>query len=149
MVISKLMEEIQNEAGIVSELIGPAFGMLLILMFVDYISGFLAAKSEAKKFPNDNKYGLSSKKGTIGIYKKMGYVVTIFVAICLDFLIGKYIKNFGVNYIDKTVFGLMVTLWFDVNEMISITENMGRMGVSLPRRITRVMAELKENLDGE
>ncbi|SFO03732.1 toxin secretion/phage lysis holin [Pseudobutyrivibrio sp. UC1225] len=149
MMFDKIIEEIQLEAGIISGLIGPAFSMLLVLMFTDYISGILAARTEAIKRPNDKKSGLNSRKGVIGIYKKIGYVITIFVSICLDYLIGKYIRNLGVNYNDDSVLGLMVTLWFDINEIISIFENMGRMGVTLPKKIRNILVDLKSNMDDE
>ena len=49
----------------------PLVCLLTFMMFLDYISGMLASKKEAMEHPNSKKYGWSSKKGILGIYKKI------------------------------------------------------------------------------
>lgn len=49
----------------------------------------------------------------------------------------------GVN----TIFGLLVTVWLIINELLSILENAGRMGVILPTFLKKVLAELKNRID--
>ena len=65
-------------------LICPSLTLLFLLMIIDYISGMLAAKKEGMEHPNDAKYGWSSKKSIIGIYKKVGYILIVLVAISTD-----------------------------------------------------------------
>ena len=47
----------------------------------------------------------------------------------------------------KTLFGLLITLWFVINELLSILENVGRMGVMLPDILYKVLTELKNNTE--
>ena len=67
--------------GNVFDIISPAIILLILLTVVDYFSGMLASKKEAVEHPNDKKYGWSSKKSIIGIYKKIGYIITVLVAL--------------------------------------------------------------------
>ena len=59
----------------------PALSFLGVLMVIDYVSGMLAAKKESFENPNDSRFGWSSKRSILGIYKKLGYILTIFVAV--------------------------------------------------------------------
>ena len=68
-------------------LLFPTISLLFFLMVTDYISGMLAAKKEALAHPDDKSYGWNSKKSLLGIYKKMGYIFIILVAITTDYLI--------------------------------------------------------------
>ena len=45
------------------------------------------------------------------------------------------------------MFGLIVTIWLIINELLSILENAGRMGAKLPNILKRVLAELQSNID--
>ncbi len=128
-------------------LLMPILGLLVLFMILDYISGILASKKEALEHPNSKKYGLSSKKSILGIYKKIGYVLTIFIAICIDYLIYKFADEIGLQYNTGTTFGLLVTIWFLINEMISILENSGRMGVELPDFLKDVLSDLKKGVE--
>ena len=125
----------------------PLIGLLILLMLTDYFSGLLAAKKEALEHPNSKKYGLSSKKGIIGIYKKVGYIITIFITICIDYIIYKFADEMGLQYNSKTIFSLLVTCWFIINEIISILENTGRMGVELPKFLKNTLVEMKKDID--
>lgn len=130
-------------------LLFPVLCLLMLLMLADYVSGMIAAKKEALDHPNSKKYGWSSKKGALGIFKKIGYVFTIFVAVCADYLIYKFAQELGLRYESQTYFGLMVAIWFVVNELISILENAGRMGVELPEFLEKSLSELKKDVDGK
>ena len=144
-IITILGTWISNKFG----LLLPSLGLLIFLMAIDYISGMLAAKKEALEYKNDSNYGWSSKKSILGIYKKVGYMLTIVVTICIDYLIYKFAKEIGLKYDSNTFFGLLVTIWFVINEIISILENIGRMGTVLPDFLKNVLAELKENINNK
>lgn len=142
-ILSVMGAWISNKLG----LLFPALGLLMVLMIIDYISGMLAAKKEALENPGDSRYGWSSKRSILGIYKKLGYMLTILVAVSIDYLIFKFTKEIGLEFHSDTIFGLLVTVWFIINELISILENVGRMGTELPDFLKKVLSELKNDLE--
>lgn len=123
------------------KIVWPMLSLLILLMLLDYISGLLASKRETLFYPHNNKYGWNSKKGIVGIYKKVGYILTIIVALGTDYVLLYFIQGER-----NTVFGLLVIIWFVVNELISILENVGRMGVKLPAVIIKTLSELKKDI---
>lgn len=136
---------VSNKLG----LLLPAIILLLILMIVDYISGMLAAKKEALENVNNPQYGWSSKKSLLGIYKKTGYMLTVIAAVCIDYLIFKFANELGLKYTSNTFFGLVVTIWFVINEILSILENAGRMGCELPDFLKKILTELKKDINNK
>lgn len=133
---------IGNKLGILA----PAMLLLIFLMMVDYVSGMLASKKEAVEYPNDVRYGWSSRKSIIGIYKKVGYMLTVLVAVSTDYLIYKFLGEMGISYQMKTTFGLLVVIWLILNELLSILENASRMGAVLPQFVSNALVELKKIL---
>lgn len=131
------------------EIIGPILIILLLLMSLDYISGMLAARKEGLEHPDNKKYGWNSKKGILGIYKKIGYVFTVLVAMSVDYIIYRYTQGIGLEYETKTFFGELVSVWFSLNEILSILENVGRMGVTLPDYLMNVLSELKKGINNK
>lgn len=129
------------------EIISPAMILLIFLMTVDYVSGMLAAKKEAVEHPGNKKYGWSSRKSIMGIYKKLGYILILLVAVSTDYILYALLGELGVEYQLKTVFGLLVTVWLIINELLSILENAGRMGVILPKFLQNLLAGIKEEID--
>ena len=79
--------------------------------------------------------------------KKVGYILTIFVAISTDFLIFKFAEEMHLQSNNNTMFGLLITIWLIINELLSILENAGRMGVTLPLFLLKLLAELKDSID--
>lgn len=128
-------------------LLFPVVCLLMLLMLADYVSGMIAAKKEAIEHPKNKKYGWSSKKGVLGIFKKIGYIFTIFVAECVDYLIFKFAQELGISYESQTYFGLLVAIWFVINEAISILENAGRMGVELPEFLKKTLSDMKKDVN--
>ena len=141
-------------ALVISSWIGNKFGvlfpviiLLFVLMIVDYISGMLAAKKEALEHPDDNSYGWSSRKSIIGIYKKVGYIFMILVAVITDYLVYKFANEIGIEFSTNTMFGLLVTTWLIINELLSILENAGRMGGTLPVFLRKILSDLRKKID--
>lgn len=92
---------------------------LLIFMIIDYISGLLVA-GVFKASTKSESGGLDSKAGWKGLVRKVMTLFCVLIAYRLDLLI-------GTNYIrDAVVIG------FCVNELLSIIENCGIMGIPLP-----------------
>lgn len=142
-IVSLIGAWISNKFGILLQ----ELGLLVFLMVVDYISGMLAAKKEAYENPNDRKYGWSSKKSILGIYRKLGYMLTIVVAISMDYIIFCFARDMGIECATNTMFGLLICIWFDINQLISILENVGRLGAELPQFLKKSLAELENNLE--
>ncbi len=129
-----------------SDKLGVTFyllGLLLALMVIDYLSGMAASRVEALEHPNDKTYGWSSRKGAIGIAKKVAYLFVIAVAIIIQTssVLGASLPN--------TMLSLLVTVWYLLNEALSITENAGRMGAPVPEWLAKYIAVLKNKIDSK
>ncbi len=132
--------------------LGILFPVLLILagiMVVDYISGMMASKVEAIEHPDDKNYGWNSKKGAIGIAKKVGYLFIVAVAMTVDWLVLHVAAVIGVTVTAKALFSLLVAVWYILNELLSIIENAGRMGVNVPEWLCKYIAVLKRKIDDQ
>ena len=114
--------------------------ILMVMMILDYLSGMAGAWSQNN---------LSSKIGAKGIIKKVGYMALIVVAMGVDYLIysGIAVANIEVGY--NMWFGLLVAVWLIINEMISILENLGKLGVPIPEFLTKIIKRLKNSAEGE
>lgn len=98
---------------------------LIILMVLDYVTGVIDAIVE---------HELNSKIGAIGILRKILMFVVIGVAHVIDVYV---IKSPGVL---RTA-----TIFFYVsNEGISILENMALIGVPIPKKLKKMLAQLNE-----
>lgn len=128
-------------------LLGWMLLAVTLAMIVDFLAGMAASAKEAVEHPNDKRYGWSSKKGMIGIFKKVGYMFVIFVAMMVDFLIYKMSGYLAMKMPIDTFFSTLVTAWFILNECLSITENAGRMGVKVPGFLSKVIAVLKDRVE--
>ena len=146
-------------AGIVSAAAAWLFarlGVLLYVLFIlalamaiDYITGMLASKTEAIDHPEDPDYGWNSKKGAKGIIKKVGYLCMIAVAMMVDYVILHVSSEIGVDITLKAFFGLMVAVWYLLNEALSIIENAGRMGAPVPEWLKQYIAVLKDKIESK
>lgn len=101
------------------------FQILIILMICDYISGVLTALYK-KQF--------QSSIGYKGIIKKMGMIICITVA--------KQIDSLNI-YDGEIVVRSVVLLFFSVNEMLSIVENLNKIGITIPNIITKILKRKK------
>lgn len=119
--------------GVVGGCIASSFGgwdaaliTLISFMAIDYASGLIVAGV----FHNSNKTEtgtLESKAGWKGLCRKGMTLLFVLIAYRLDIVI-------GVNYIrDAVIIG------FIANELISIVENAGLMGLPLPAVITKAI----------
>ena len=126
----------------------PVLMTLMLLMVIDYITGMVASKVEAVEHPSDPAYGWSSKKGAVGIAKKVGYLCVIAVAMVLDYTVLNVAGMLGITIPNiKAFFGLMAAVWYILNEALSITENAGRIGAPVPTWLTKYIAVLKDKID--
>ena len=127
-----MKETICTIAGVVGSAIAGLFGgwdtslvTLLLFMGIDYITGLAVAA--CGKSPKSDTGRLSSKIGWRGLEKKCVSLLLVLVAVRLDI-------TFGTSYIRDAV-----CIAFTVNELISITENAGLLGVPLPEILTKAI----------
>ena len=119
--------------GIIGALIGgwnSALTTLIIFMGVDYISGLIVAgvfKNSAKT----ESGALSSDVGFRGICKKGVMLLVVMVGYRVDLTMG------------TTIIKDAVVMAFIGNELISFTENLGLMGVPLPKALSKAIEVLK------
>ncbi len=108
--------------------------ILMVVMVIDYITGMVSAWHSAE---------LSSRKGLFGIVKKVSYLALVLVGMGVDWLIysGLQAVNVSVGY--TVFFGVLVTIWLVINELISILENLDAIGVPLPKFLVTAVKRLK------
>lgn len=144
--MKRMKEMICTAIGAVGGAVAAAFGgwdaalaTLLIFMAVDYISGLIVAGvfHNSKKTESGT---LESRAGWKGLCRKAVTLLFVLVAYRLDLVI-------GVNYIrDAVIIG------FIANELISIVENAGLMGIPLPAAIQNaidILTKKSEDKTGE
>lgn len=127
----------------------PVLCVLLTAMVLDYITGMLASKKEALEHPEDPAYGWSSRRGAEGIIKKVGYMCIIAAAMIVDYIILSVAAQAGIEIALKAFFGLLVAVWYILNELLSIIENAGRMGAPVPDWLAKYVAVLKNKIDAQ
>lgn len=132
-----------TSAGAVGGFIASAFGgfdaamiTLLIFMTADYITGLLVA-GVFHASPKSETGALESKAGFKGLVRKGMTLLFVLIACRLDMIL-------GVNYIRDAV-----CIAFIVNELISIVENGGLMGVPIPEPIMDAIEVLKKKGDDD
>ena len=129
--------------GIAGSIVAGLFGgwtsamtTLLIFMSIDYISG-LAVAGVFKKSSKTDTGALESRAGWKGLCKKCMIMVFVLIGHRLDVDLGfDYIKN-------------AVCIGFMANELISIVENAGLMGIPVPAVIKNCIDVLKEKAEVE
>lgn len=122
------------------KIIAVPLAVLIGVMILDYLSGMSAAWLGRE---------LSSRKGITGIIKKIGYLVLVCVGIGVDFIIRFCLEQIGVDFDFKMLFGLIVVIWLIINELLSIMENLSRMGVPVPQWLTKIINKLKISVESK
>ena len=109
---------------------------LIIVMSIDFILGLLIAGLFGKS-PKSESGRVSSKSCFLGLCKKCTMLLFVLIAHRLDISLGTaYIKSAAV-------------IAFIVNELISIVENAGLIGIPMPRVITKAIDLLKNKEEDE
>jgi toxin secretion/phage lysis holin len=125
------------------------FLIFALCIIVDFLSGMAASKKESIEHPEDKNKGWNSKKGLLGIIKKFGYILIVGVAFILDFLIYKTSGYLGIEMPTSTFFCLLISVLFILNELLSITENAGRMGANIPQFLVNAISVLKGKVENK
>ncbi|WP_338542833.1 phage holin family protein [Paenibacillus tundrae] len=98
-------------------------GVLLVFVMLDYITGIAAAAHTGQ---------LKSKIGLIGIARKVFVFAMVAVGHLVDGILG-----------DGHLFRDTVAFFYIANELLSITENGGRLGAPVPAVIKQAIEVLK------
>ena len=123
--------------GFVASLFGgwtASLSTLLIFMGIDYISGLVVAGVFHASTKTETG-ALESRAGFKGLIKKLMTLLFVLIGYRLDLAVGTtYIKD-------------AVCIAFMANELISIVENSGLMGLPVPSVISNAIDILKKKGD--
>ena len=129
---------IMTTIGIIGSFISNSFGgwneamtTLCIFMLTDYVTGLIVA-GVFKNSTKTNDGGLESKAGFKGLMRKFAVLLIVLIACRLDMM-------FDTSFVKDCVI-----IAFIANETISITENIGLMGVPIPKVIEKAITLLNE-----
>ena len=111
-----------------------AMTTLVILMLIDYITGIIVA-GVFHNSPKSSGGALSSAVGFKGICRKFVILLIVVVACRVDIILNTNVIR------DATCIG------FCANELVSITENAGLMGIPLPRKLVEAIEVLRGDND--
>ena len=130
-------------AGIIGSFIASLFGgwtasltTLLIFMAADYVTGLVVA-GVFHNSPKTETGALESRAGLKGLLRKATVLLFVLIGYRLDLAM-------GVTYIKDAV-----CIAFIVNELLSIVENAGLMGLPIPSVITNAIDILKKKSTNE
>ncbi len=139
MIKAKLITVCALWGGVSAVLFGGwdnALKLLVCLMAVDYITGMVVAVV-FKNSPKTKSGGAESKVGFKGLCRKGAILCVVLIGYRLELAT-------GVSYIrESIIYG------FSMNELISLIENMGLMGVPMPEAVTRAIEILKTRGDND
>lgn len=127
--------------GIVGSVVASLFGgwtasltTLLIFMGIDYLSGLIVA-GVFHNSPKTETGALESRAGLKGLIRKCAMLLFVLIGHRLDVAVGStYIRD-------------AICIAFMANELLSIVENAGLMGVPIPAVITNAIDILKKKTD--
>lgn len=134
----RLKNAICTGVGVVGSVIASMFGgwtasltTLLLFMAIDYISGLVVA-GVFHNSPKTETGSLESRAGWKGLCRKAMVLIFVLIGYRLDLAM-------GVTYIKDAI-----CIAFIANELISIVENAGLMGLPVPAIITNAIDILKK-----
>lgn len=107
------------------------FSCLLAAMCADYCCGMIVA-GVFHKSPNSAGGGLESRAGWQGLCRKVGTLLMVLLAVRVDAILGSQMLRDA------------VVIAYCVNELLSIVENLGLMGVPIPAVFRKAIDILKE-----
>ena len=109
-------------------------GMLMCVMIIDYITGITSAYIQGN---------INSRIGLIGIIKKLSYLCAVAVGMVADWIIHSSLASAGIESNITLFVGLLVVIWLIINELISILENLSKIGTPLPPFLMKLISKLK------
>ena len=134
-----MKQHIVTMIGLAGGAVATAFGgwdkalqTLIIFMVIDWITGGFLLPVVFGKSPKSENGALESRAGYKGSCRKGMMLFYILIAARLDLLL-------GIDYVRDAV-----CIGFIANELLSIVENAGLMGLPMPDGITKMVDVLKK-----
>ncbi len=112
--------------------------VLVAVMLIDYVTGMAGAAYTGQ---------MNSRVGVMGIIKKAGYIALVVVGMAVDYLISYALVNIGISLQITYCFGMIITIWLIINELISILENLGELNIPLPNFLINTIKSLKNKVE--
>lgn len=109
--------------------------ILVLLNMMDYATGFVAAPYRGEK--------RSSAVGFRGIAKKVCMWLLVALGGVLDWLVAYAMETVGIEVPFHFLVAALVAVWLICNEIVSILENIGDIGVDLPPFLTKLVCWIK------
>lgn len=109
--------------------------ILILLNMMDYATGFVAAPYRGEK--------RSSAVGFRGIAKKICMWLLVALGGVLDWLVAYAMDTIGIEIPFHFLVAALVAIWLICNEIVSILENIGDIGVELPPFLMRLVHWVK------
>lgn len=114
--------------------------VLVAVMLIDYVTG-MAGAAYTKT--------LSSRTGVLGIVKKAAYLALVAVGMVVDYLITSALVHIGIHLQINYCFGMIITIWLIINELISILENLGELNIPLPHFLVDMVKNMKDKVESK
>jgi toxin secretion/phage lysis holin len=107
-----------------------ALQVLVALLIIDYVTGFLGAIKNKQ---------VSSEVMFWGGIRKAIILAVLAIAVLLDQMVGN----------SEPIIRTLAIYFYVAREGVSVTENLGILGVPLPPGISRVLTQLQEKGEGK
>ncbi len=123
------------------------YGMIIAFVSMavvfDWITGIIGEKAVG--------HPITSKKGTIGFWKKMALFAGLFFGFFLDYFIPYALTKININLpITGAVFGMIIGCYIVINECISICENIYKANPTiLPQWVVKFLENTRDQIDKE
>jgi len=118
----------------------PALLLLLGAIVLDYVTGLARAWLRGE---------LSSARGLRGVVKKLCYLLGVAAGFAADLMLSLTAEGLGLAGGLPAYFGLLVTLMLATGELLSVLENLGEIGIPMPRALRQALVRLHEQEDEE
>lgn len=111
-------------------------------MFLDWVTGSLAARARGE---------WSSTVARQGLWHKLGEIVALLVAALCDIAIAIILNTAAAPLLDGFEYGhyltLIVSIWYIFTELGSIIENAEKLGAPVPAWLLKVIGHLRQRAD--
>ena len=112
--------------------------ILVFLNISDYFTGIAAAYYKGEK--------VCSKTGFRGIAKKICMWLLIAIGVIVDKMLVYTAAVANIKLSLSFAVGCFVAIWLICNEVISLIENIGEIGVKVPEFLTEIITKLREKI---
>ena len=116
------------------------FAGYLMLNILDYLTGTIKSKLNKTE---------SSRKGLIGIIKKLCYWILIALAFLISFLLMQIGEKLNINIDFIMFFGWFTLACLIINEVRSILENLIDIGINVPSFLVKGLEVYSKLLDNK